>query len=48
MNIYEVTFEVSGEVRSVPISAPTPSEAARMFREQNREKNAVILCVVLQ
>lgn len=48
MTTYEVTFEVDGEVRSELIAAPSPSEATRLFREQNREKKAVVLCVVRQ
>lgn len=48
MNTYEVTFEVDGEIRSQLIAAPTPSEAARLFQEQNRGKTVVILCVVRQ
>jgi hypothetical protein len=48
MNTYEVTYDLKGEIRSELVSAPTPSEAARLFREQNPEKNAVVLCVVRQ
>jgi hypothetical protein len=48
MNTYEVTYDLEGEIRSERVSAPSPSEAARLFREQNRETQAVVLCVVRQ
>jgi hypothetical protein len=48
MNTYEVTFEADGKVSSEMVEAPTPSEAARLFRERNQGKNAVVLCVVRQ
>lgn len=48
MHTYQVTYDVGGDIRSVLIEATGPVEATRLFREQHREENPVVLCVVRQ
>ena len=48
MPLYEVTYEEAGEMKSEVIEAPGPVEASRLFREQNRDRQIIIVCVVLQ
>lgn len=48
MHTYQVTYDVGGDIRSTLIEATGPVEATRLFLEQNREGNPVVLCVVLQ
>lgn len=48
MPLYEVTYEEAGEMKSEVIEAPGPVEATRLFREQNRDRQVSVVCVVLQ
>lgn len=48
MPIYEVTYEVAGEKRSVLVEAGGPVAAQRRFEQETTEEGAVVLCVVRQ
>lgn len=48
MAIYEVTFEEQNEMKSELIEASGPVEATRLFQEQNRARNVIVVCVVRQ
>lgn len=48
MPLYEVTYEEKDAMHSEMIEAETPIEATRLFMEQNRHRQVVILCVVRQ
>jgi hypothetical protein len=48
MHIYQVTYDMGGDIRSTLIEATGPVEATRLFLAQNREGNPVVLCVVRQ
>lgn len=48
MHTYQVTYEVAGEIRTALIDASGPVEATRLFVEQHRAENPVVLCVVRQ
>lgn len=48
MPIYEVTYEVAGEQRSVLVEASGPVAAQRRFEQENIEEGAVVICVVRQ
>lgn len=48
MHTYQVTYDVAGDIRSTLVEATGPVEATRLFLEQNREGNPVVLCVVRQ
>ncbi len=47
MKIYEVTYEVDGEVRSETVEASGPVAAEQLFKEQTTEKNPLVFCVTL-
>lgn len=48
MPLYEVTYEEVGEMKSEVIEAPGPVEAGRLFVEQNRDRQVIVVCVVRQ
>ncbi len=48
MPIFEVTYEINGETRSVLIEAATPVEAARRFQTEQTEPGSSVVCVVRQ
>lgn len=48
MAIYEVTYEEQTEIKSELVEASAPTEAARLFMEQNRERSVIVICVVRQ
>ena len=48
MPLYEVTYEEAGEMKSEVIEAPGPVEASNLFREQNRDRQVIVVCVVRQ
>lgn len=48
MPLYEVTYEEADEMKSEVIEAPGPVEAANLFREENRDRQVSVVCVVRQ
>ncbi|BCA78724.1 hypothetical protein AOP6_0511 [Desulfuromonas sp. AOP6] len=48
MNLYEVSYEIDGEVREQLIEADTPVEAQKKFLQNKPEGNVIVLCVVRQ
>ncbi|GEM_PF-3345125 len=48
MPLYEVTYEEAGEMKSEVIEAPGPVEASNLFREENRDRQVIVICVVRQ
>ena len=48
MPLYEVTYEEAGEMKSEVIEAPGPVEAGNLFREEHRERQIIVVCVVRQ
>ncbi|MCP3176683.1 MAG: hypothetical protein AB7F21_02995 [Desulfuromonadales bacterium] len=48
MNLYEVSYEIDGEVREQLVEANTPVEAQMKFMQNKPEGNVIVLCVVRQ
>lgn len=48
MHIYQITYDLGGDILTATIEATGPVAAARIFLEQNPEGNPVVLCVVRQ
>ncbi len=48
MTMYEVSYEIDGEVREQLVEAGTPVEAQTKFLQNKPEGNVTVLCVVRQ